>query len=202
MLSTVIWHRTLHLHTSDELHETEEVLYPPVLCSAVFKGSLETLESMRSEFGANLAASDYDKRTPLHVAASEGNAKVRTVQCACLVKKGRKSNPANGMPSTGSGVPAQERRQRPRSRSQRRHPPQLRHRCRPQGGHLVRVSPPVSCTSIVQSPVNTLARILVECGAHLLMSSQELGESLGFLARKGLVDRIRCYILAGEKGRK
>ena len=69
--------QTLHLKTSDELRGAEAVLYPSILCSAVFKGSLETLETMKNEFGADLAAADYDKRTPLHVAASEGNVKVR-----------------------------------------------------------------------------------------------------------------------------
>ena len=32
---------------------------------------METIESLK-KFGADLAASDYDMRTPLHVAASEG----------------------------------------------------------------------------------------------------------------------------------
>ena len=69
--------KTLHLRTSEELRGAEEVLYPAILCSAVFKGSIDTLDIMTRDYGADLAAFDYDKRTPLHVAASEGNKEVR-----------------------------------------------------------------------------------------------------------------------------
>ncbi len=68
--------KSLSIKTSDELEGVEAALFPAILCSAVFKGSLDTLEAMRTNYGADLTAADYDKRTPLHVAASEGNMEV------------------------------------------------------------------------------------------------------------------------------
>ena len=39
-------------------------------------------------------------------------------------------------------------------------------------------------------------RLLVDCGAHLQMSNQDLGEILTYLARKGDTDKLRCYRVA------
>jgi len=40
-------------------------------------------------------------------------------------------------------------------------------------------------------------KLLVDCGAHLQMGSQELGEVLCFHARAGDVNKLRCFALAG-----
>ena len=63
--------KTLHINTSEELKGVEEVLFPSILCAAVYKGNIRTLEEMKA-YGADMAVEDYDMRTPLHVAASEG----------------------------------------------------------------------------------------------------------------------------------
>ena len=49
-----------------------DVLFPSILCAAVYSGSVAKLEALKA-YGANMAVQDYDKRTPLHIAASEGN---------------------------------------------------------------------------------------------------------------------------------
>lgn len=42
------------------------------LCTAVYEGDMRLLVSL-VKAGANLNASDYDKRTSLHIAAADGN---------------------------------------------------------------------------------------------------------------------------------
>ena len=42
------------------------------MCELARKGDLERLK-MLLDFGCSVAAADYDKRTALHLAASEGN---------------------------------------------------------------------------------------------------------------------------------
>ncbi len=71
--------KSLSLQTFEELKGAEEVLLPSILCSAAFQGSVDALETMSQNHGADLAASDYDKRTPLHVASSEGNTSVNYI---------------------------------------------------------------------------------------------------------------------------
>ena len=68
--------RQLKVRTSDEMDGIREVLFPSILCAAVHTGQTARLEYLKSRFDADLAAADYDKRTPLHVAASEGNVAV------------------------------------------------------------------------------------------------------------------------------
>lgn len=67
--------KALHLTTSDELKRVKNVLFPSILCSAVYINNLATLKEMQS-MGADLAIADYDMRTPLHVASSEGNLEI------------------------------------------------------------------------------------------------------------------------------
>jgi len=52
--------KSLRLTTSEELKGVEEVLFPSILCSAVHKGSVETLRQMVA-YGADVAAADYDR---------------------------------------------------------------------------------------------------------------------------------------------
>ena len=67
--------RSMHLNTSEELEDVESMLFPSILCAATLKADLPTLAHMK-KMGANLAMADYDSRTPLHVAASEGNVEI------------------------------------------------------------------------------------------------------------------------------
>ncbi len=71
--------KSLSMQTFEELKGAEEVLLPSILCSAAFQGSVDSLEAMSQNHGADLAASDYDKRTPLHVASSEGDTSVNYI---------------------------------------------------------------------------------------------------------------------------
>lgn len=63
--------KSLNLTTSEEVQEVEKILFPSILCSAVYKGDLETIKAL-NDTGVNWRICDYDQRTPLHVAASEG----------------------------------------------------------------------------------------------------------------------------------
>lgn len=67
--------KTMRLSSSEEINALRDTLYPVILCTLASKGDLEKLDLMR-QFGAYLSAYDYDFRTPLHVAASEGNLQV------------------------------------------------------------------------------------------------------------------------------
>ena len=92
--------KQLHIKTSKELHDLREVLFPSILCAMVHAGAgkflifedyfsknlnvknkylknkyfaaTTKLEILRVKYGADMAMANYDGRTPLHVAASEG----------------------------------------------------------------------------------------------------------------------------------
>ena len=66
----------LKVQTSEEMEGIRDVLFPSILCAAVHTGQAGRLEALKTKYGADLAAADYDARTPLHVAASEGNVNV------------------------------------------------------------------------------------------------------------------------------
>ena len=65
--------QALHIQTSEELEGLTEVLLPSLMCAAVFTGKISNLEALKSSYAAASALSDYDQRTPLHIAASMGN---------------------------------------------------------------------------------------------------------------------------------
>ena len=48
-------------------------MFPSILCAAVYTGQTKKLELLKNRYEADLSAADYDGRTPLHIAASEGN---------------------------------------------------------------------------------------------------------------------------------
>lgn len=65
--------KQLHIKTSGEIDGLREVLFPSILCAMVHSGvSPSRLEVLRVKYGADMAMANYDGRTPLHVAASEG----------------------------------------------------------------------------------------------------------------------------------
>lgn len=66
--------KSLNISSYDELQSLKTILYPSILCSVTAKNDLALLDTMR-QHGAYLSSSDYDYRTPLHIAASEGNVK-------------------------------------------------------------------------------------------------------------------------------
>jgi lysophospholipase len=67
--------KALHIQSSEEMEGLTEVLLPSLMCAAVYTGNKSKLQALRSSYGvhSDAALSDYDQRTPLHIAASEGN---------------------------------------------------------------------------------------------------------------------------------
>lgn len=66
---------TLKIGSSKEMQAVGETLFPPLLCAAARNGDLNSIRYMQ-KVGANLGGADYDGRTALHLAASEGHAEV------------------------------------------------------------------------------------------------------------------------------
>lgn len=62
----------MKLCSKTERDNLKETLYPPMLCFAAMNDDAESLEKLRKE-GANLCSGNYDQRTPLHIAASQGS---------------------------------------------------------------------------------------------------------------------------------
>ncbi|XP_035388948.1 60 kDa lysophospholipase isoform X3 [Electrophorus electricus] len=69
--------KSLSISCKEELEAIRDTLTPTLACAAAKIGDIEALEAIR-EMGSNLSTADYDKRTPLHVAACEGH--LKTVQ--------------------------------------------------------------------------------------------------------------------------
>ena len=65
----------LKLWSTDEREGIEKALFPAMLCASAVTGSLARMKELNG-IGADVSASDYDRRTPLHVAAAEGNLKM------------------------------------------------------------------------------------------------------------------------------
>ena len=49
----------------------EKVLVPMLICHACKMGDISSLSIIANEYGSLLSVGDYDRRTPLHIAASE-----------------------------------------------------------------------------------------------------------------------------------
>ena len=74
----------LHVTTSKEVNRLREVLFPSVLNAIVTTGQTGKLDMMHNKYEADLSMPNYDGRTPLHVAAAEG----QTAVLEYLLKKG------------------------------------------------------------------------------------------------------------------
>uniref|UniRef100_A0A8B9S5K4 asparaginase n=1 Tax=Apteryx owenii TaxID=8824 RepID=A0A8B9S5K4_APTOW len=62
----------LFLFVSQELEAVRDALIPPLACAAAKLGDIDALRAI-GEMGGNLNCEDYEGRTPLHIAASEGH---------------------------------------------------------------------------------------------------------------------------------
>merc|ERR550534_1798480 len=62
----------MKLSSRNEVADLKTILFPYLMCAAVFKGDMVQLKYCLEQ-GADVSAADYDLRTPLHIAASEGN---------------------------------------------------------------------------------------------------------------------------------
>jgi len=63
--------KAMNLSTTDEMEHINSVLFPSLICSVVHLGDVNKLKLMEAR-GANMNSADYDGRTALHVAASQG----------------------------------------------------------------------------------------------------------------------------------
>ncbi|KFV81639.1 60 kDa lysophospholipase, partial [Struthio camelus australis] len=64
--------KSLSIGCKEELEAIRDALIPPLACAAAKLGDIDALKAIR-EMGGNLSSGDYDGRTPLHIAASEGH---------------------------------------------------------------------------------------------------------------------------------
>uniref|UniRef100_A0A6Q2Z2W1 asparaginase n=1 Tax=Esox lucius TaxID=8010 RepID=A0A6Q2Z2W1_ESOLU len=67
--------KSLNISGKEELKAIRDALTPTLACAAAKTGDVEALDAIK-EMGSNLSLGDYDGRTPLHIAACEGNLKV------------------------------------------------------------------------------------------------------------------------------
>ncbi|XP_041828021.1 60 kDa lysophospholipase isoform X2 [Melanotaenia boesemani] len=67
--------KTLSISCKEDLAAIRDALFSPLACAAVKSGDIDALKTIK-EMGASLFMGDYDGRTPLHVAASEGHFKM------------------------------------------------------------------------------------------------------------------------------
>ncbi|XP_030922048.1 60 kDa lysophospholipase [Geospiza fortis] len=64
--------KSLSISSKEELEAVRDALIPPLACAAAKLGDIDALRAI-AEMGGNLSCGDYDGRTPLHIAASEGH---------------------------------------------------------------------------------------------------------------------------------
>ncbi|XP_041668086.1 60 kDa lysophospholipase isoform X2 [Cheilinus undulatus] len=67
--------KSLSISCKEELEAIRDALTPPLACAAAKIGDIEAIEALK-DMGSNLCLGDYDGRTPLHIAASEGHLKL------------------------------------------------------------------------------------------------------------------------------
>lgn len=64
--------RSLHLSTPQELFQLGATLFPAMVNAAVTAGDKEKIDSLKG-YGADLSATNYDRRTALHIACLYGD---------------------------------------------------------------------------------------------------------------------------------
>ncbi|XP_053553076.1 60 kDa lysophospholipase [Bombina bombina] len=64
--------KSIGVSCKEELEAVRDALTPALACAAASTGDINALEAIR-DMGGNLSSEDYDGRTPLHVASSEGH---------------------------------------------------------------------------------------------------------------------------------
>ncbi|EMP28052.1 60 kDa lysophospholipase, partial [Chelonia mydas] len=64
--------KSLSVSCKEELEAIRDALIPSLACAAAKTGDIDALKAI-GEMGGNLSCEDYDGRTPLHIASSEGN---------------------------------------------------------------------------------------------------------------------------------
>ena len=69
--------KSMNLSSGKEMSVLRKVLFPSLICSAIYIGDLDKLKVLKA-YDADFNAGDYDQRTPLHVAASEGSLAIVT----------------------------------------------------------------------------------------------------------------------------
>ncbi|XP_072221015.1 60 kDa lysophospholipase isoform X2 [Leuresthes tenuis] len=67
--------KTLSISCREEMAAIRNALTPPLACAAAKSGDIAALDALKG-MGSNLGLADYDGRTPLHVAASDGHLKM------------------------------------------------------------------------------------------------------------------------------
>ncbi|XP_078031168.1 60 kDa lysophospholipase isoform X2 [Epinephelus lanceolatus] len=67
--------KSLSISCKEELEAIRDALTPLLACAAAKIGDIEAIEALK-EMGSNLCLGDYDRRTPLHIAACEGHLKL------------------------------------------------------------------------------------------------------------------------------
>ncbi|XP_073683454.1 60 kDa lysophospholipase-like [Garra rufa] len=67
--------KTLSIGCKEELEAIRDAIMPILVCAAAKNGDTEALEAIRN-MATDLSKADYDGRTPLHIAACEGNLNV------------------------------------------------------------------------------------------------------------------------------
>lgn len=66
---------TLKVSTSDEMDRLRSALYPAIVCAISARGDVNSLIQLQKK-GVDLCTSDYDMRTPLHIAVNHGHKEV------------------------------------------------------------------------------------------------------------------------------
>uniref|UniRef100_A0A8R1E0C9 asparaginase n=1 Tax=Caenorhabditis japonica TaxID=281687 RepID=A0A8R1E0C9_CAEJA len=64
--------KCLRVSSSQEVQLLRDIILPPMFCNAAKTNDVEILKSLKAS-GVNFSAADYNLRTALHVAASNGN---------------------------------------------------------------------------------------------------------------------------------
>ncbi|CAG2105883.1 unnamed protein product, partial [Medioppia subpectinata] len=68
--------QSLRVSTGQEMQALRNALYPAIVCAIAAKGDVNELEKLRESSAVDLSSPDYELRTPLHTAVSNGHKEV------------------------------------------------------------------------------------------------------------------------------